>query len=389
MVGSTLQAFAHGDVFVGATVLNDPADDHAGRGRIIQYDADLVEKGVLWLEQTTHLVGGLKFDARGQLWAFDSQSFTVLVIHEGGRVERRDFEARPFSHVNFSRDGTVYLGEHIAGDTIRPEIQARLGTTLPHMPGTQRYGDGHVWHFRENGAFLREYATQTHGGMAGFLGVTHSALSPDESTLVYCSETGPRLMRYDLKHDRQLTDLQSFPDGQREMFFGMEYGPDGHLYVLRGGRMDIVARSGATIRSIPLPGTGWATMALAADGRCAFVGNFFTGELGKIDLDSGARLATTQTGGARSLVGLAVRTPPVAAAKPRRSRAVAPAQRRRAPKKRRAAVKQRPAPARRKQAVSSKRKSASRKRKAAAGRKRAAPQRAGGRPVRRQRSRRR
>ena len=61
MVGSTLQAFARGDVFVGATVLNDPADDHAGRGRIIQYDADLVEKGVLWLEQTTHLVGGLKF----------------------------------------------------------------------------------------------------------------------------------------------------------------------------------------------------------------------------------------------------------------------------------------------------------------------------------------
>lgn len=333
MSESTLQAFARGDVFVGATVLNDPADDHAGRGRILQYDADLTEKGMLWLAETTHLVGGLKFDARGRLWAFDSQSFTVLVIHEGGRVERRDFGARPYSHVNFARDGTLYLGEHIAGDTIRPDIQARLGTTLPHMPGTQRYGDGHVWHFREDGTLIREYATQTHGGMAGFLGVTHSALSPDGTTLLYCSETGPRLMRYDLRRDRQLPDLQSFPEGQREMFFGMEYGPDGNLYVLRGNRMDVIGKSGTTLRSIPLPGTGWATMALAADGRCAYVGNFFTGELGKIDLDSGARLATVQTGGARSLAGIAVYEPPAAAATPRRPRRAAPKKRRAIPKK--------------------------------------------------------
>ncbi len=42
-----LQAFAKGDVFVGATQLNNPDDDHAGRGRILQYDADLNLKGVL------------------------------------------------------------------------------------------------------------------------------------------------------------------------------------------------------------------------------------------------------------------------------------------------------------------------------------------------------
>ena len=41
---STLQPFGPGDVFAGATLLNDPDDDHAGRGRIIQYDAGLNEK---------------------------------------------------------------------------------------------------------------------------------------------------------------------------------------------------------------------------------------------------------------------------------------------------------------------------------------------------------
>lgn len=58
---STLQPFARGDVFIGATQLNDPDDDHAGRGRILQFDADLKLRGVLWIEDTTHLVGGLTF----------------------------------------------------------------------------------------------------------------------------------------------------------------------------------------------------------------------------------------------------------------------------------------------------------------------------------------
>ena len=42
---STMQPFAKSDVFVGATLLNNPQDDHDGLGRIIQYDAELIEKG--------------------------------------------------------------------------------------------------------------------------------------------------------------------------------------------------------------------------------------------------------------------------------------------------------------------------------------------------------
>jgi hypothetical protein len=32
--------FEKGDVFLGLTLLNDPDDDHAGLGRIVQYDKD-------------------------------------------------------------------------------------------------------------------------------------------------------------------------------------------------------------------------------------------------------------------------------------------------------------------------------------------------------------
>jgi hypothetical protein len=117
-------------------------------------------------------------------------------------------------------------------------------------------------------------------------------------------------MRYDLVHDRQLPDLRSFqPPFQAppEMFFGMAYGPDGTLYVLRGARIDLVNAAGETLRSIPLEGFGWATIAVTADGRFAYVGNFFTGQVAKFALGAGTIVRTVNTGQARALAGIAVR----------------------------------------------------------------------------------
>lgn len=302
---STLQPFAPGDVFVGSTVLEGGSDDHAGRGRIVQFDARLRKKGVLWLADTTHLVGGLQFDRAGRLWAFDSQAFVIVVVDASGHVERRDFGARPFSNVNFASDGTLYLAEHVVGRHIKPEIQARMGTRLAKMPGTDRYGDGHVWHFTADGKLLRELHTEVDGGIGGFLGVTMSALSPDESTLVYCSETGSRLMRYDVKHARQLPDLQRAPEGEREMYFAMDYSPQGRLYVSRGNRVDLVNAAGRTTCSYPLEGHGWATLRVCADGRHLYVGNFFSGRIVKIELETGEIVASADTGVQRSLAGIA------------------------------------------------------------------------------------
>ncbi len=302
---STLQPFAPGDVFVGSTVLDGGADDHAGRGRILQYDSQLRKKGVLWLSHTTHLVGGLRFDRQGQLWAFDSQAFVVLTVSRNGEVQKRDFGTRPFSNVNFCSDGSLYLAEHVNGHGIKMEIQARMGTRLQRMPGTDRLGDGHVWHYRADGTLLRELATQVHGGIGGFMGVTMSALSPDESTLVYCSETGTRLMRYDLENARQLPDLQCLPEGEREMFFAMDYGPQGRLYVSRGTRVDLVSPEGRTMCCYPLDGHGWATLKAAADGRHLYIGNYFSGQLVKLELESGEHVAIADTGVPRSLAGIA------------------------------------------------------------------------------------
>ena len=61
---STIKPFAKGDILVGVTLLNRADDDHAGDGRIIQYDSDLNEKGVLWTSGTSHLIAGLRFGPR-------------------------------------------------------------------------------------------------------------------------------------------------------------------------------------------------------------------------------------------------------------------------------------------------------------------------------------
>ena len=167
---STMQPFAKGDIFAGATLLNVKEDDHAGDGRIIQYDSSLNEKGVLWTEGTTHLIGGLSFAPDGTLWAFDSNSFTVIRVSPAGKqLPKIRFADRAFSNITFAKDGTIYLGEHLVGNTVRMRPGTTLGTTLPKLPGSDRFGDGRLYHFTQDGKLLKEYATPVHGGMPGFL----------------------------------------------------------------------------------------------------------------------------------------------------------------------------------------------------------------------------
>lgn len=300
---STLQPFSPGDVFVGATLLNDPDDDHAGRGRIIQYGADLSEKGVLWIDDSTHLVGGLKFQAGGVLWAFDSNAHLVMRIGpDGRRLPHREFARRPFSNVNFGAEGQIYLAEHMVGS----EILVPLQTVLKRLPGSDRMGDGHVFEYTAHGELAAEHATETHGGMGGFLGITHSTLAPDGKTLVYASETGKRIMRFDLQASRQLPDVLTLPDeDRRAMCFAVDYTAAGDLIHLRGNAVEFLTETGERKKELPLPGFGWATMCVCADGRHLLAGNFFTGECSRVDLETGAVVASVNVGVERSLAGVA------------------------------------------------------------------------------------
>lgn len=308
---STIQPFAKGDILAGCTLLNDQTDDHAGPGRILQFDADLNEKGVLWTTGTTHLVGGLKFGPDGNLWAFDSNAHCVLRVSPAGeQLPEIKFAKRSLSNCNFAPDGTVLMGEHLVGNEVRVPGGGELGTTLAKVPDADLFGYGHVYRFTLDGEELAEYQTETHGGMTGFLGVTTSSLSADGKTLMYSSETGPRVMRYDLEGDRQLPDFVTLSPESRQMVLVAAYQPDGTVLMIKAvSRSEFVMvqldPDGQEMRSWDLPGPGWAIISPSLDDGVLLLGNFFTASIAKFDLGSGEVLAQAQLDTPRSLAGIA------------------------------------------------------------------------------------
>ncbi len=311
---STIQAFAKGDILVGATDLNNPDDDHDGDGRIIQYDSDLNEKGVLWTEGTSHLVGGLQFGPDGNLWAFASNSHSVLRISpEGKQLPEIKFAERSFSHCVFAPDGSVLMGEHLVGDGSGfPEWMGKLsemGTTLNKIPGEDVFGHGHIFRFTMEGELIKEYENEVHGGMTGFLGCTTASLASDGKTLLYSSETGSRVMQYDLEADQQLPDLLTF-EPKEGMVLVARYQPDGTILMMKAvSRTDFVLQhlsaKGEVLKTYELPSAGWAAIAPSDDDNVVLIGNFFSGDVAKFDLTTGAITAEVNVGVERSLAGVA------------------------------------------------------------------------------------
>jgi len=310
-----MKAFEHGDIFVGATLLNNPEDDHAGPGRIIQFDGDLNLKGILWTENTTHLVGGLKFDSNKDLWAFDSQNCSAIKVNaSGNQVDQSNFGDRSFSNVNFLSNGEILLGEHLTGDESNNkalEGPRKLGTVLPFMPGTERYGDGNIHKFSKDSEPIETYETETNGGMPGFLGVTASALAPDESKIIYISELGNRIFQFDIVNNKQMNDLITYEPDSGNMVIAIGFSNTGDFYSIKANfregfslcRHDV--ESGSILDEKMLPGPGWATLCLCEDGMHAILGNFFNGQIAKIDLASGQMIASAETEVERSVAGIA------------------------------------------------------------------------------------
>jgi hypothetical protein len=312
---STIQPFAPGDILAAATLLNNPDDDHAGDGRIIQYDSDLNEKGVLWLEGTSHLVTGLKFAPDNTLWGFDSNTHCVLRISpEGKQLPEIKFAERAFSNCIFAPDGTVLMGEHLCGDGSNfPAWMGasidEMGTTLTKIPGEDVFGHGHIFRFTMEGELIKEYQNEVHGGMTGFLGCTTTSLSSDGKTMLYSSETGPRVMKYDLEADKQLADFLTF-EPREGMVLVAVYRPDGTVLMIKAvSREDFVLQhltaDAKVLKTHELPSPGWASISPSIDENIILIGNFFSGTVAKFDLDKGEITAQVDVGVERSLAGIA------------------------------------------------------------------------------------
>ena len=301
---STAQPFEVGDIWVAASVMNDPEDDHRGIGRLLQYDKDLNLKGELWIDEATHKLGGLKFAPDGTLWAFAQQSWQVFEIGiDGKQKPTRRFANRTFSTVNFGSDGSIFFGEHLVGNQLKIPFNT---TVFQYMPYTNRIGDGNIYRFSADGRLLETYEVDTHGGMAGIHGVTNTVLTKD-GRMIYCSETGDRIMQYDLENRRQLEDLRVLDPkrGDPSMVLFLSDLSDGTV-ILGTGRQILLMdpTTGDITKSIDMGSTGWAAVSRSSDPGFLLAGNFFTGEFAKVDINDGEVVAKSNIGEERSLSGI-------------------------------------------------------------------------------------
>jgi hypothetical protein len=299
---NTMRPFAEGDIFLGLTVLNNPDDDHAGDGRIVQYGKDLQLKGELWTKGGEHYVGGLEFDGNGLLWAFNDLSVLHVDPKTGRQLPLSDnFLPRSYRSASFDAAGNVYLGEHMKADK-KPDNPIANRTTIKFavIPGDGVLGYGYIYKYDSDGNLLKVFKTETTPEMTGFKGVTHSSLHPHEQFITYATETGKRLMRYDVVNDRQLPDLVTYPgepgSTDRVWVIAVKYLPDGRLLITRGDFMELLDEEGDVLRTYPLETYGWSDIEICGDAKHCLVSSMWEGTVVKVNIESGEIVGEIDTG---------------------------------------------------------------------------------------------
>lgn len=286
---NALEPFAPGDKFVTASLLDESARFPTGQGRIRQYGADWQLKAEL---ETGHtgLISALVLDPAGWLHALDPQARAITTVAGDGKVVEQ-FRLRPnraYGSMIALGGGEYLLGEHMVGA----------------IPGFS--GEGKVYRVGLDGTMLATYDTETNGGMGGFLGVTHMALSPDGQTLYHTSETGPQVYTHDLAADRRLGPIYTRQDPP-PLVFGLAMLADGELILACGSELRRIDVTNGTAQSVPLPaGRGWAVPVVrGGSGEQLWALDFFGGRVACIDAVSGAVLEMQDLGLAKCLTGIA------------------------------------------------------------------------------------
>ena len=302
-----MKPFELGDIFLGCTELIEDIDDHKGIGRILQYDKDFNIKGILWTEGTNHLVIGLTIDPKGILWAFDMHNHVVIrVSPDGKQLPNHHFANRAFSNVTFDKDGNIYLGEALVGNTPYP------GSYMKRLPGSDLLGEANIYKF-DSALQLQEiydvaYSPEFHH----FKGITHSTMHPSEAFITYTTEIGKKIMRYDIQQSKQMDDLLVLPGDltDQNVAIAVNYLNDGRLLHSRGDRIEILNEDGVIVQTIGLEEHGWgiAQVSPSYDQEHFFTANIFTGVAMKIRISDGEILGSIDTGyraPKRSLAGIA------------------------------------------------------------------------------------
>lgn len=287
LTARSFEPFASGDIFIPAPRLDPAARYPTGQGVIRQYDHAFRLKAEA---ETGHtgLVSGLGLSPEGVLHALDPQARArSLWGPEGEPMATPPAPDAGFGSIIFLADGGYLMGEHLCGG-----------------PGPFA-GQGRVMRFAADGRHLATHGTAHNGGVGGFLGVTHMALTEDGRILYHVSETGPHVYAHDLVEDRQLGPVYTRADPPG-MVFGLALLPDGRLAVALGNGLRLVDPHSGTAQDAALPpGRGWANVIVRPSGNSLFVLDFFGGQLAELSLPDLTVLRCLDLGNPQGLTSLA------------------------------------------------------------------------------------
>ncbi len=277
----TLEA---GDICVAATWSDAEPDirRNSGHGRVLVYDKNLVLKGALWTGEVGLVIGVEYNDIEQALYASDMSSRTVKRFSRTGSLlpSHPAEQGKPFSTMAFRKDGSLVIGEHIHGE--RPPF----------------VGDGNIYIYDQQGYESGRFEVDLDPGKFGFHAVTNLTLSVDEQIVYYVSETGKRVMCYDLAHARQLPDVLDFEVDEDKFTAGIVRTHENQLlisHVYGASLYDLEGELVRTYDDIPRD-RGWAALHACRDAETFLIGNFFTGQIEKRSLETGALLGEISTG---------------------------------------------------------------------------------------------
>ena len=234
----------------------------------------------------TGLGEGMAFDAAWNLyvarWCTDPnctstgnavEKYNTLGLSEG--AVGSNFDCSPHT-IDFDASGAVYIGQAGCSRTI-----------LKFAPGGMTPVAEYVVAQESQGVFWMD-------------------LAPDGCTMFYTS-VGPNVKRFDVCANVQLPDFNagSLPG---PFTHDLRVLPDGGVIVANANVVTRLDASGAVVRTYEVPeNTLWAGLDLVGDGTF-WAGNYFTSSLYRFNLDTGAQIATFNTGTpANSVVGIKVK----------------------------------------------------------------------------------
>ena len=284
-----------GDLFLVLNEIDQSNIDYrkgiSGQCRIVHYDRDFNEKGVLWTGEAGMLVGLLYNPGERRLYATNPQCNSILAYDAAGAQHRLGsfLPERRYGNMALARNGDIVVGLHsLYGAAIEDE-----------------HGDGKLIRFNPQSGTARFHEVEIDGGRGGRHCVSNLALGADDRTVYYASEAGRRLCRYDTESRRQLPDFVAFGDDDAMRTYGMGVLPGGEVLMASGSGAALFGPRGERLQSYEVPlESGWTRAKPALDGRHFYLSNFLHGLLQRRDIASGAVVGELNTGLKCSLLSL-------------------------------------------------------------------------------------